>query len=691
MWQRDGVHDRQVNCLEGNTFLISDGSGDVEPKPDQILGLFYRDVRHLSRWVLTIDGIPLDSLSTGASGFPTATFFLAAPGSNVYENPTVSIIRTRTLGEGTGEDLHEYLTVINSDRDQVVLELILIFGADFADIFEVKDRQLKKKGTISRWVRGEEVELVYRREDFVRRTIVHAEGATLSQGSATYLLKLAPGESWSTTLRVQFFSSAPSQEGPGPPARAAAQAPGQRASEHLQEMEEWLAAAPSLHASSDNLWHTYTQSLRDLAALQLHAQALPEGAAIPSAGLPWFMALFGRDSLITSYQSLPFAPQLASATLQALARRQATQMDDFRDAEPGKILHELRFGESAYFQDRPESPYYGSADSTPLFLIVLDEYERWTGDADLVRRLEPQARAALRWMERFGDFDNDGYIEYWRRNEVNGLDNQCWKDSWDSIVHPDGSLARQPRATCELQGYAYDARLRTARLAREIWHDPALAERLERDATDLKDRFNTDFWIEQDGFFAIALDGAKSQVQTLTSNIGHLLWSGIVDDSKADALASHLLGEALFSGWGVRTLAAGQLAYNPLSYHDGTVWPHDNSLIAAGLARYGRHEEAGRIAQAILQAAEYFHHRLPEVFAGYPRFLTQLPVEYPTACSPQAWAAGTPLLLLRVMLGLEPTEMGLSSKPHIPDGIGSLGLEGVPGRWGRADVPTVAP
>jgi glycogen debranching enzyme len=685
------VHDRQVDCLEGNTFLISDAAGDVEPGSDQVLGLFYRDVRHLSRWQLTIDGIPLDTLSSGMSGYPTATFFLAAPGSNVYDNPTVSVIRTRTLGEGTGEDLHEDLTLINSGREEAVLQLLLTFEADFADIFEVKDRQFTKKGTISRWVKGEEVELVYQREDFIRRTVIHAKGATLSQGSAAFILKLSPGESWFTTLRVRFSFSAPLQEGLGPPARTAALSPGQRADEHLQELRQWLDAAPTLHASWDTLRLTYNQSLRDLAALRLHAQALPEGAAIPSAGLPWFMAVFGRDSLITSYQALPFAPGLASATLQALARRQAQQIDDFRDAEPGKILHELRFGELAYFNEQPQSPYYGSADSTPLFLILLEEYERWSGDTELVRSLEPQARAALEWLDRYGDFDGDGYIEYLRRNEISGLTNQCWKDSWDSIVHPDGRLATLPRATCELQGYAYDARLRSARLAREIWDDPVLADQLERDAAELKGRFNDDFWVDDHGFFALALDGDKKQVPTLTSNIGHLLWSGIVEDSKVDALVSHLMAEPLFSGWGVRTLASGQPAYNPLSYHDGTVWPHDNGLIAAGLARYGRHEEAGRIAMAILKAADYFNHRLPEVFAGYPRSLTRFPVVYPTACSPQAWAAGTPLLLVRVLLGLQPTETELISEPNLPDRIGSLGLAGVPGRWGRADIATVNP
>jgi glycogen debranching enzyme len=679
----------QINCLEGSTFMVSDLVGDAGPDPDEVLGLFYRDMRHLSRWQLAIDGERLDTLSNGEPGYPAATFFLAGPGSTVYQNPNLSVIRERRLGAGSGEDLHEKLTVINSGREEIVVELSMTFDADFADLFEVKDRQLTKRGTISRRVHSHEVELSYQREDFERRTIVHAQGARLSQGAAVFLLRLAPAESWSRTLQVSFESVAPRVEpaaAGGPPSSKINRPPGIN---HGDQMDAWLEAAPELRASWDNLRHTYDRSLRDLAALRLHAQALPEGAAIPAAGLPWFMAVFGRDSLITSYQALPFVPQLASATLQVLARRQAKVWDDFRDAEPGKILHELRFGELTYFQDWPQSPYYGSADSTPLFLILLDEYERWSGDTDLVAELEPHARAALDWLEHHGDLDGDGYLEYQRRNLDSGLENQGWKDSWGSIVHPDGQLASLPRATCELQGYAYDARIRTARLAREVWRDNATAERLERDAADLKTRFNSDFWVDGDDFFALALDGDKQQVRTLTSNMGHLLWSGIVDDSKVDAVVDHLMGDLLFSGWGVRTLAMGQPAFNPLGYHDGTVWPHDNSLIAAGLARYQRREEAGRIALAMLEAAGYFDHRLPEVFAGYPRSLTEFPVGYPTACSPQAWAAGTPLLLIRVLLGLEPRGHDLTSTPYVPRAIGSLGLTGVPGRWGHADTPTI--
>jgi glycogen debranching enzyme len=677
----------QINCLEGSTFMVSDVIGDAGPDHDEVLGLFYRDMRHLSRWQLTIDGERLNLLSNGASGYRSATFFLARPGSTVHQNPTLSVIRERTLGQGSGEDLHEKLTVINSGREEMVIGLSMNFDADFADLFEVKDKQLTKKGTISRRVHSQHVELIYQREDFERRTIVNAEGARLNQGAAEYLLRLGPAESWSRTLQVSFEYVAPRAEpaARGGPPSSEIQRP--QMINHRDQMDAWLASAPRLHASWDTLRLTYDRSLRDLAALRLPAQAL-EGVAIPAAGLPWFMAVFGRDSLITSYQALPFAPQLASATLQVLARRQAKVWDDFRDAEPGKILHELRFGELSYFQDWPQSPYYGSADSTPLFLILLDEYERWSGDTDLVAELEPQARAALDWLEHHGDLDGDGYLEYQRRNLDSGLENQCWKDSSDSIVHPDGQLASLPRATCELQGYAYDARIRTARLAREVWHDNVMADRLERQAAELKTRFNSDFWFAGDDFFALALDGEKRQVPTLASNMGHLLWSGIVEDSKVDAVVEHLMGDLLFSGWGVRTLAMGQPAFNPLGYHNGTVWPHDNSLIAAGLARYKRREEAGRIALSMLEAAAYFDHRLPEVFAGYPRSLTEFPVEYPTPCSPQAWAAGTPLLLIRVLLGLEPGGHNLTSTPYVPPAIGSLGLSGVPGRWGRADTPT---
>ena len=318
--------------------------------------------------------------------------------------------------------------------------------------------------------------------------------------------------------------------------------------------------------------------------------------------------------------------------------------------------------------------------------MLLDEYERWTGDTKLVRRLEFEARAAINWIDQYADLLGNGYIAYKRRNEQTGLENQCWKDSWDSISYHDGRLPGYPRATCELLGYAYDAKVRGARLAREAWKDPVLADALEKQAADLKRRFNRDYWVEDGEYFALALDEEGGQVDALTSNIGHLLWSGIVDRTKAKAVAERLMEPRMFSGWGVRTLAEGEARYNPIGYHVGTIWPFDNSFIAWGLRRYGFSTEAAVVAAGILDAAEFFDGRLPEAFGGYPRSLTRYPVQYPTACSPQAWSTGAPLLFLRTMLGLEPLDGHLVVDPALPTGIGRLEVLDIRGRWGRIDA-----
>ena len=421
-----------------------------------------------------------------------------------------------------------------------------------------------------------------------------------------------------------------------------------------RSLEGWLEDAPRLECDLDSLKTTYRRSLVDLAALRFSPPVAGRGKSLPAAGLPWFMTMFGRDSIFTSLQALPFTPELAATTLRALGDWQGTRVDDFRDEDPGRIPHEMRYGEMTAFEERPHSPYYGAADATALYVVLLDEYERWTGDTRLVHELEREARAALNWIDEYGDLMGNGYVSYRRRNEETGLENQCWKDSWDSISYRDGRLPAFPRATCELQGYAYDAKMRGARLARRVWKDSALADGLERQAADLKRRFNRDFWVEDGEYFALALDTEGNQVDSLTSNNGHLLWSGIVQKSKAKAVARHLLGPRLYSGWGVRTLAEGEGRYNPIGYHVGTVWPFDTSFIAWGLRRYGFKEEAAQLAAGILDAATVFNGRLPEAFGGYERGVTKYPVQYPTACSPQAWSTGAPLLLLRTMLGLEP-------------------------------------
>ncbi len=666
------MRDRQVSILKGSAFVVSDRLGDVAPQVGDPTGLFYRDMRHLSRWQLRLNGRELDCLAAESLEYDEAVFYLVEPTGTVYRNPAMSLIRRREVADG----LREHLELHNHGLQEVCVEITILFDADFADLFEVKD-ELTKTGELYRRRADEGVTLGYVRGDFRRETYIRASNGFFTEQSLTFRVTVAPHTVWRETVWVSVGTA---RDEPVPQRMHRPDMPA--------SLEEWLAAAPKVDTDWHELRQTYRRSLVDLAALRFYPETVPD-ASLPAAGLPWFMALFGRDSLITSYQAIPFVPELARTTLLALGAHQATGWDDFRDAEPGKILHELRHGELATFGERPHSPYFGSADATPLFLVVLDEYERWTGDVQTVRRLEGSARAALEWIERYGDLDGDGYIEYRTRNPRTGLVNQCWKDSEVSIVHPDGRLAALPRAVCEIQGYAYDARIRMARLAREVWQDEGLAQRLESDAADLRAAFDRDFWLPDEGFYALALDGDKQPVPTLTSNIGHLLWSGIVADERVESVVSHLMSEEMFSGWGVRTLAAGQRVYNPIEYHNGTVWPHDTALIAAGLARYGRRQEANRLAVALLEAAEHFRYRLPEAFAGYPRDMTKVPVEYPSACSPQAWASGAPLLLMRLMLGLEPTPAGLTVRPLLPAQTNRLVLRGLPGRWGRTDAVAV--
>jgi glycogen debranching enzyme len=668
-----------VSILDGSTFAVSNRAGDMNAGPDQPHGFFYKDTRHLSRWVLTINGVAPPVLSTDTVEYYFAQFFLAPPTGTIYRDPSLSLIRRRLIGEGFVEEI----TLMNHGAAPAELVVRVEAGADFADLFEVKD-VLKKKGTLYREVRGGELVLGYRRGDFVRETQFGSnQPPELDGQTLVFRISVAAKAEWTTRLEVRpvIGGAVCVPKYRGGPAEARPNVRG--------GFQQWAESAPRVSAFPHHLARVYTRSMIDLAALRFHPDILP-GASVPAAGLPWFMALFGRDSLITSYQALPFVPELAATTLRVLAACQGKVVDDYREEEPGKILHELRFGELTAFRERPHSPYYGSADATPLFLVLLDEYERWTGDAVLARELEGPARAALDWIDHFGDRDGDGYVEYQRKTEA-GLDNQCWKDSWNSIVYPDGRLAPPPRATCEIQGYVYDARVRCARLAREVWGDVALADRLAKQAAELKRRFNRDFWVADREFFALALDGDKRRVDTLTSNLGHLLWSGIVDEDRAAPVIRHLTGPRLFSGWGVRTMAEGEGPYNPIEYHNGTVWPHDTALAAAGLARYGDRAGAGRLTLALLQASFFFQSRLPEVFAGYARDRTVYPVEYPTACTPQAWASGTPLLLFRVMLGLEPRGEQLASDPALPEWVGSLVIRGIPGRWGRTDVAAEAP
>jgi len=667
----------QVNILEGNTFVVSDRAGDIDATPQDTTGLFSFDTRFLSQWILTIDGQRLQPLSVDDLQYFESRFFLAPGTGTIYVNATMSVIRRRAVGTG----FHEELTIMNHDGKAVDLNVRIDADADFADMFEIKDN-VGKKGKYYHRVAEDQLLIGYERETYHRETVItSSKPATFDERGLTLHVHIEPDGEWSTDLDVVTAMLGWGERFTKPTYGHT----GDKERPMAQGLRDWLDRAPRLDTDRDGLRSTYQRSLIDLAALRF-SPPIGAGASLPAAGLPWFMAMFGRDSIITSLQALPFCPELAATTLMALGTWQGARLDDFREEEPGRILHEMRYGETAAFEEQPHSPYYGNADATMLYVVLLDEYERWTGDHELARLFEPYARAALRWIDEYGDRQGNGYVSYQRANRETGLENQCWKDSWDSINYRDGRLPDFPRATCELQGYAYDAKTRGARLARTVWGDPELADRLEREAQELRHRFNRDFWIPDGAYFAVALDGDGSQVDSLSSNIGHLLWSGIVDKTKARALVKHLMGPELFSGWGVRTLAHGQVRYNPIGYHNGAVWPFDNSIIAWGLRRYGYKAEAARIAGSILDAAEFFNGRLPEAFAGYDRSYTQFPVEYPTACSPQAWSTGTPLLLLRTMLGLDTCGNFLVTDPALPSEIGYLALLDIPGRWGRVDA-----
>jgi glycogen debranching enzyme len=669
---------RMVRILDGNTFVVCDERGDVEASPTEPTGLFSFDTRFLSKWVLTIDGRKLNSLSVDDLQYFQSRFFLVPGTGTVYIAAKLSVIRERSVGDG----FHEELTVLNHENEPVELTVRIDAASDFADLFEVKDA-LKKVGDYASRIEDGQLHLQYARETFKRETVISASApASVDEGGLTFAVRVEPHGSWTTDLDVVT-----TRAGAGGTYATPKYKRGRKQARPNLEggLERWIGDAPRLECDIGPLTATYRRSLVDLAALRF-SPPVAGGKSLPAAGLPWFMTMFGRDSIFTSLQSLPFTPELAATTLRVLGDWQGSRRDDFRDEDPGRILHEMRYGEMAAFEERPHSPYYGSVDATPLYVVLLDEYERWTGDRKLVRDLEYEARAALNWIDEYADLMGNGYISYKRRNEQTGIENQSWKDSWNSISYSDGRLPSFPRATCELQGYAYDAKLRGARLARLVWNDPAFADRLEGEAQDLKRRFNRDFWLADRGYFAIALDADGSQVDSLASNNGLLLWSGIVDASKAKSVVGHLMGPRLYSGWGVRTLAEGEARYNPIGYHLGTVWPFDNSFIAWGLRRYGFKAEAASVVAGILEAAEVFAGRLPEAFGGYPRHLTRYPVEYPTACSPQAWSTGAPLLLLRAALGLEPAGEHLIVDPALPKRIGHLELLDLPGRWRQVDA-----
>ncbi|MDQ1494525.1 MAG: hypothetical protein QOG69_1008 [Actinomycetota bacterium] len=659
-----------VTLVEESSFCLSGRGGDIHPGTVQ--GLFVLDTRLISCLELTLDGVSPEPLAVSTEQ-PFAASFVARvrrpDQASPYESPLL-VIRRRYVGSGMRDDV----AIRNHNRYAVSVRMRLDVHADFADLFAVKEgRSADQLATHDVRVDGFALILAQTNTHGLKRTatVRFAGAPTLDTGGATWDITVPAGGEWATCLDVSLRLG----ERAIPARYTCGQPVAESAAYH--RIEAWRRSVPMLDTDDTALQEAVERSLEDLGSLRLFD---PEDASRVSvaAGAPWFMAVFGRDSLITAYMSLIADPDLALGVLQTLARFQGTKVDQLTEEEPGRILHEMRFGSATTDALRGAEIYYGTVDATPLFVVLLGELRRWGLAREAVDQLLPHADRALEWIELYGDRDGDGFVEYDRMTPV-GLLNQGWKDSWDGVPFADGSQPKPPIALAEVQGYVYGAYLARSYFAQETGDDAMHAHYRDK-AAALKERFNEAFWMPEQGYFAMALDGDKRPVDGIGSNVGHCLWSGIVDVDKAASVAKRLLSPELFSGWGVRTLATSMATYDPMSYHCGSVWPHDNAFIASGLMRYGFVEEAHQIIRGILDAAEASGGRLPELFSGMSRSDVAVPVSYPASCSPQAWAAATPLQFLRLLLRLDPwiPHGRIWLDPILPAGVDELTVSRIP-------------
>jgi glycogen debranching enzyme len=639
----------QISIHYDQAILISEENGQIDWPSDK--GLYFRDTRLISAWSIYTNGMPWMLLNGGAIAYYAARIFLANQEFLTQDGKvparTLSLAVSREIDGG----MHEDLDITNYGPDLVRFSLELSVRCDFADMFEVKSGQIVRRGQIETlWDQKAQIlSNTYRNQDFERSVTIRTENATAlyANGRLSFDVELAPSASWHCCLHYDLSDCGTRIA--APPECVAHDAEGR----HARTLREWQERVVSISTSNEEYYRFFRQAIDDMAALRLQRDRDDDMVFIPAAGLPWFMAPFGRDSLIVSLQNIMTYPEFARGTLAILGDLQATERDDYRDAEPGKIMHELRYGELAHFKLIPHTPYYGTADATPLWLITLHAAWQSSGNRDLLQQHLPTAEACLEWIDNYGDRDGDGFQEYQTRSPA-GYENMGWKDSGDAVMYPDGKPVKGPKALCELQGYVYDAWLCMARIY-DVLGDQAKANRLRNKASALFDRFNEAFWDEDAGFYAFALDGDKKKVMTIASNPGHCLWSGIVPPDRAARVIRRLMAPDMWSGWGIRTLSADHPSFNPLGYQLGSVWPHDNSIIAVGFKRYGFATEAAEIARDISRAASHFqNNQVPELFAGNQRDGTNFPVQYLGANVPQAWAAGSAFALLQVMLGIFP-------------------------------------
>jgi glycogen debranching enzyme len=655
----------------GYTVLISEPDGQIEWPTDK--GFYAADTRLISAWQIYADGEPFDLLNGGNIAYYASRIFLLNRALETRQGKVAAGAVGLSLGRYLNQGMHEDLDLTNHTQQHIQFNLEIALRSDFADLFEVKSSHVVRRGRITTDWSGAHARLTseYINKDFKRAVTVRVLNATAepvyANGRISFLVDLPPGGTWHACLLYDVTIGETTYHA----SKACIDAVGGSDAGH--SLDSWQSAVLKLETNNEEFYRFYKQSVDDMAALRLPIEGTDHKEFVPAAGVPWFVALFGRDSLLVSLQTAMVYPSFARGALKVLGERQAIRRDDYRDAEPGKIMHELRRGELAYFKLIPHTPYYGTADATILYLIVLHNAWRSTGDLTLLQEFLPAAEKCLAWIDRYGDRDGDGFQEYETRSSA-GYENMGWKDSGEALVYPDGSLVKGPKATCELQGYVYDAWLRMAQIF-DVLGKPARAKTLRQKAKRLFERFNDVFWDERSGFYAFCLDGEKRPVLSVASNPGHLLWSGIVPRERAGRVVARLMQPDMWSGWGIRTLSADHPAYNPHSYQNGSVWPHDNALIALGFRRYGFAVEAARIARDISGAAAFFAlHQMPELYSGLQRNPTNFPVQYLGANVPQAWAAGSSFSFLEMTLGFQPDAPAgvLYLDPHLPPWIDDL-------------------
>jgi glycogen debranching enzyme len=641
----------QIAIHQGQTVLISEEDGRINWPSDK--GLYFLDTRVVSSWAIYANGEPWELLNAGAVSYYACRICLTNR-SFLTEDGTIP---ARTLGltvsRSISGGLHEDLDIINHGMKPVIFQLEIALRCDFADIFEVKAGHIVRRGRITtEWSAARQhLRTTYANGDFTRAVTISparcsAKGV-YANGRLSFEVALRPGEPWHCCLRYtltdgdRHVSSSDHCVGDSHQSR------------HAETLADWLKKVVKIRTSNEEFYRLFRQALEDMAALRLPMAGTDHMVFLPAAGLPWFVAPFGRDSLIVSLQNTLVYPEFACGTLDVLGSLQAKHEDDYRDAEPGKILHEIRYGELAHFRLIPHTPYYGTADATPLFLIALHAAWRAVGDRGILERHLETAEGCLSWIDEYGDRDGDGFQEYQTRSPV-GYENMGWKDSGDAVVNHDGSLVKGPKALCELQGYVYNAWVRMAEVF-DALGKPDRAQALRAKAGELFERFNAAFWDEDLGIYAYALDGDKRKVLTVASNAGHCLWAGIVPPERAKRVVERLMAPDMWTGWGIRTLSANHPAFNPYNYQTGSVWPHDNAIIAMGFKYYGFDSEAAQIAHDISVAAGYFRlNQLPELYTAFEREETNFPVQYIGANVPQAWAAGSAFMLTQALLGFLP-------------------------------------